>query len=316
MSSFPSNRDFALLKSMVTIEQVLQYFGLMDRLVRHGPNRLVGPCPIHSGADNPSAFVVSLDHQLWRCFTGCAQGGDIVALARLVGNLSYCETAELLATLAQLPSRHPQELKKSKSQSTASFSPFTKHLNLAPCHPFLQKMALLTSTAQYFEAGYYSGAKGFLAGCLGVRLHNLHGDPLGYIGRHLDPCEIDKWGKWKLSRSFPKTTIFYNYHRACRHMNGPILVVEGVWGVMKLYQAGFPACLALLGCSISALQKRLLLSGWHTILLLLDGDIPGQTAAHQLYHELAPKAKIIHINADPEDLSEQQLRHILQPYFR
>jgi DNA primase len=59
----PRTLDLKRLKQTVTIEQVLSDEGLLDRFHRRGP-RLVGPCPLHGG-DNPTAFTVDLDRNIW-----------------------------------------------------------------------------------------------------------------------------------------------------------------------------------------------------------------------------------------------------------
>ena len=55
----PKNQfvDFKAVKAAVTIEQVLDHYGLLDRFKRGGDG-LSGPCPIHKGS-NPTQFRVS-----------------------------------------------------------------------------------------------------------------------------------------------------------------------------------------------------------------------------------------------------------------
>ena len=75
----PPALAFSDLKRSVSIATVLTAEGLATSLKRRG-QRLVGPCPVHGG-DNPQAFVVDLDRDLWYCFTRCQGGGDVVELA-------------------------------------------------------------------------------------------------------------------------------------------------------------------------------------------------------------------------------------------
>ena len=58
--------DFKILKQSVSIPQVLGHRGLLDHFKVRG-DKLVGPCPVHGG-DNPNAFVVSLERDLWHCY--------------------------------------------------------------------------------------------------------------------------------------------------------------------------------------------------------------------------------------------------------
>ena len=57
--------DFKAVKAAVTMEQVLQHYGLLDRFKR-GADSLSGPCPIHQGT-NPTQFRVSLSKNCWNC---------------------------------------------------------------------------------------------------------------------------------------------------------------------------------------------------------------------------------------------------------
>jgi hypothetical protein len=50
--------DFKAVKAAITMEQVLQHYGLLEKFKR-GTDSLNGPCPIHKGS-NPTQFRVSL----------------------------------------------------------------------------------------------------------------------------------------------------------------------------------------------------------------------------------------------------------------
>src|SRR5579872_733976 len=66
--------DFKAVKAAITMEQVLQHYGLLDRFKRSGDN-LSGPCPIHKGS-NPTQFRVSISKNIWNCFSECKHGGN------------------------------------------------------------------------------------------------------------------------------------------------------------------------------------------------------------------------------------------------
>ncbi len=63
--------EFKEIKRRVKLAEVLEHYGLLDKLKRKGDN-LVGPCPIHKGS-NPSQFHVSLSKNNYNCFgaDGC-----------------------------------------------------------------------------------------------------------------------------------------------------------------------------------------------------------------------------------------------------
>src|SRR5438309_684775 len=66
--------DFRAVKAAITMEQLLEHYGLLDRFKRSGDS-LSGPCPIHKG-DNPTQFRVSLSKNIWNCFSECKHGGN------------------------------------------------------------------------------------------------------------------------------------------------------------------------------------------------------------------------------------------------
>jgi DNA primase len=68
--------DFKAVKAAITMEQVLQHYGLLDKFKR-GTDSLNGPCPIHKGS-NPTQFRVSTSKNIWNCFSECKHGGNVL----------------------------------------------------------------------------------------------------------------------------------------------------------------------------------------------------------------------------------------------
>src|SRR5436309_865494 len=76
----PKNQfvDFKAVKTAVSMEQVLQHYGLLDQFKRSANgDSLSGPCPIHKGS-NPTQFRVSLSKNCWNCFGDCKAGGNVL----------------------------------------------------------------------------------------------------------------------------------------------------------------------------------------------------------------------------------------------
>ncbi|MCP4600788.1 MAG: toprim domain-containing protein [Proteobacteria bacterium] len=299
----PKHLDFAYLKRRVSICAVLNAKGVNAPLRRQG-DRLVGPCPVHGG-DNPNAFVISLSKNLWHCFTRCDSGGDVVKFARRLYGISYRQTASLLASLAGAPNEPSIETRRFAKKV---FRPFNRQLNLDPSSSYLGKKGITRKTALHFEAGAYYGP-GFLNRCIGVRLHDIHGLPLGYAGRRLDADELEKYGKWKFPPDFPKNEILFNFHRVRRYIQKHLVIVEGPWDVMRLTQLAIPS-VALLGVHLSSAHVDLLSNVPHVI-LMLDGDRSGRRAAKQIKRRLASYAPTSLINLpmslDPADLTDAEL---------
>jgi len=295
----------------VQIHSVLDAAGVLGKLRRRG-DRLVGPCPLHGG-DNTTAFTVDLRLNRWYCFTNCSAGGDVVDLVRRLHRVGFPEAATILRGLSSstpLPSaaaiaRLPKPI--------TEFRPFRRSLALNHYSPLLQAKGITAATARAHEVGAYE-AEGWLKDCIGVRLHDPAGAPLGYLGRSLLPTSFSRW---KVPPAFPKGRILYNYHRALNARMDTIAVTECPWGVLRLAQLGIPA-VALLGLQVSDLQHDLL-TRFLQIVLLLDGDPAGRSAADRIGETLRRTTPTtisrLPDGLDPDDVGDGTLQALLQPFF-
>lgn len=300
------------LKSHVSIPQILAAHGTAARFRQRG-HRWVGPCPIHGG-DNAAAFSVDLTRDLWYCFSRCQIGGDSISLAYRLCGESWTRTACWLRQVAALvpgplvPS--PAVVQGPKSRPI--FRPFERRLPLDPDHPFFSRLGLRPSTVETFEAGAWSGG-GFLEATVAARLYDLDGRPLGYAGRRLEPEAIARHGKWKMPTGLPKGQLLYGWHRARSYLSTGLVVVEGIWSVMKLWQAGIPNGVALLGSVMTPTHVRLL-SQARVVTLFLDADDAGDRATQDTRRRnIHPDLRIVRgpTGTDPADLPEAELLTLL-----
>lgn len=313
MSSNDATLSFRVLKKQVTIGQVLAVYGLTEALKRRG-EQLYGPCPLHGG-DNPTAFRIHLQRGIWRCFTSCG-GGDVVELIRRIERCDYAAAALHLRRIAlgQPPSSPQAAVQQSTLPARVpDFRPFRRRIPLNPRTPFLQRdKGIAAHIAAHFEAGWTNRST-FLHDTVAVRLHDIHGNPLGYCGRRLLPDQIARWGKWRFPKHFPKSQVLYNAHRAIHARANGVVIVECPWAAMRLVQAGIPGAVALLGTELSDTHAEWL-SAAPRVLLLLDGDKTGRNAARCISRRLAEVTTTIvhdlHVGCEPEDLTDPQLSAI------
>ncbi|MCP4286120.1 MAG: toprim domain-containing protein [Gammaproteobacteria bacterium] len=230
----------------------------------------------------------------------------------------YCpqippDVARYLASLAQIS---PTPARAEARAPDRAYQPYTRQLRLNPHAPLLADKKINVQTARYFEAGAYHG-RGFLEGCVAVRLHDPAGHPIGYAGRRLDPAQVRQYGKWKFPSGLPKCKILYGFHHIRSRLHQGLVVVEGPWGVMRLHQIGIRA-VALLGVHLSPTQLQLLYQT-PRIILMLDGDQAGRSASHQIADTLNQytSTQVHRIDLpqdlDPDDLNNQELVHQLSP---
>ena len=90
-------------------------------------------------------------------------------------------------------------------------------------------------------------------------------------------------------------------------------------GVIRLHQSNLPA-VALMGTHLSDIQCGLL-EQVKDIVLMLDGDDAGLKATHQIIMKLRKRAKsrvhsiYLPFEVDPDDLSDDELRIKVNPFF-
>ena len=283
---------------------------------------MVGPCLLHKG-DNPGAFVLSTEKNLWYCFTRCNGGGDVIELVHKLERVSYYQAAQYLDRLGKtdiVSKMEPENRFKSnrffKQVNQHHFKPFTVPLNLQHDISFLRNKGIREVTATFFEAGAYLHS-GLLSGCIAVRLHDLKGKPIGYAGRRLDPDRINRFGKWVFPKGLPKKEILYNFHRIKQTSPHPLVVVESAWGVMRLAQLKIPA-VALLGINLCACHLKLL-KNRPKIVLMLDGDRAGRSATERIKNLLQPHTDVSVIylpnECDPDDLDDTNIINLHKNAF-
>lgn len=257
------------------------------------------------------AFRADLERGVWHCWTHCG-GGDVVDLVRQIRGCDHAEAARYLRALAM--GGAPPTGSAASSQPIASpsaFQPFTFRIPLDPNVPFLQQVkGISVATARRFEAGC-TEKSAFLRSTVAVRLHDLNGDPLGYCGRRLDAESIEKWGKWRFPKAFPKSACLFGAHRALAHRASGIVVVECPWAVMRLSQSGVPGAVALLGTQLSTFQAAWLARA-PLVTLLFDGDAAGKQAAARakvmLDDQTSVRVHVLPWGLEPEDLGDDALR--------
>jgi DNA primase len=277
--------SFETLKQSVSISHVLNRYGLLQRLHRSGDS-LSGPCPLHAG-HNPTQFRVSLSKNCWICFGDCQAGGSILDFVSRKEGVTIREAALLLQKWFALPALiNPgcESLPATSSpvQSGGAFCnpPLRFRLHgLKTFHPYLQERGLSAATIQTFGLGYCTF--GIMAGRIVIPIHNQKEELVAYAGRWPGTSPDEK-PKYKLPRGFRKSQELFNVHRAIAARGEPSLnVVEGFFGCMAVWQAGFRRVVALMGSSISEAQKQLIIDAAQPsgrVNLLLDEDNAGRNA--------------------------------------
>ncbi len=330
--------DFRAVKSAVTMVQVLEHYGLMSRMKQNGDS-ITGACPIHEGNNN-TAFRVSISKNCWNCFSQCGCGGNILDFVAKKEKVSLPKAAKLLVEWFDLKIEAPEGENDSPRQEKSDSRVREKNQakrevpkpaepddtkgenkplefvlkNLQADHPYLAARGLSPETVQTFGLGFCQ--KGLLNGRVAIPIHNIKGELIAYAGRW--PGDTDK-EKYLFPKGFKKSLELFNFNRVIQEpADRPLIIVEGFFDCMKLWQCGVKRVVALMGSSLSFAQWELIRT--HTkanseIIVMLDEDEAGQEAREQIAGRLAKFCFVkVHLfdefGKQPENLTPEQVQEL------
>ncbi|MCW5976493.1 MAG: toprim domain-containing protein [Bryobacteraceae bacterium] len=321
--------DFRSVRQSVPIGRVLDHYEI--RLRRVGGEILRGSCPLptHTSEKSKYSFTVNVVLNVWACHSvscmsvrGGKAGGDVLDLVALMEDCSVREAASKLREWfpiiparigANLPVVHPDEdtcTKGDKEQGTDLLANKPLPSVLSPIdqtHPYFRKRGLTLETIETFGVGYFQGA-GVMAGRIVIPIHNERGELVAYAGRSIDGREP----RYRLPAGFRRSLELFNLNRVTAQ---EVIVVEGFFDCMKVWQSLNPFVVALMGCAMSHRQEELLVRRFKRVTLLLDGDEPGRRAAERIASRLVRHlfVRIIELpfGKQPDQFSSEDLRVLL-----
>jgi DNA primase len=323
------------------MEQVLAHYGLTEKF-KQGKDSLSGPCPIHKGT-HPNQFRVSISKNCWNCFSDCHCGGNVLDFVAKMENVDPNEAANLMvewfnldiaklngeaspperrgtpkrgaeakpgasARPAQAPAPKPTAPSAPEPKESEPNKPLGFALKLVDQHPYLGERGLTPETVAEFGLGYCD--KGVMSGRIAIPIHNLGGQLVGYAGRW--PGEPpEERPKYRLPDGFRKASEVYRLAEALEEAEcKPLIIVEGFFAAMKLWQLGCRKCVALMGSSMSATQEQLIAKAVQpngTIIVMFDEDDAGRTGREEVLRRLATRAFVRVIVFDEEGFQPENL---------
>jgi hypothetical protein len=311
--------DFKQLKADVAIEQVLAHYGV--HLRRIGGTELRGRCPLptHTSSRSRDSFAVNIARNVWSCRSlSCMQarggrpGGNILDLVAL---MEGCSCREAGLRLQHWSGAAPERFivpRASRPDPVASENPPLRFAlqYIDATHPYLASRGVTPETIRTFGLGLYTG-NGLLRGQIVIPIHNASGELIAYAGRAIDGREP----KYRFPTGFRKSLVLFNLHRAMASQARTVIVVEGFFDAIAVYQAGYPV-VALMGSTISRHQADLLSAHCDRVVLMLDGDEAGRQGAMSVIRLLGEHLSVSAIalgdGCQPDQLTSraiQQLAH-------
>lgn len=310
-------------------------------------------CPIHEGSDNPNGLSISLDKQVWRCWTrGCHEHYSCNIWGFIKGCLGTDSFSEALKHVCEIynvtdsvkekknvecniDSDDPYDvagfgkivsrLKKHKSKigcSNCCMDAESANVETIPS-VYFRSRGFDDATLQWFGVRDAATNTGPFRNRAIIPIRMQHHD-IGYIAR-----ATKEWVKPKyiFSEGFKKSEHLYNYDYAIESMArstvDTLFVVEGQGDVWRLWECGVKNAVGLFGKDISSVQRKLLLaSGATTLVILTDNDQVGRESKIKIKRDLGRLFKLVFPKMYTKDLGnmlnetvkESILKH-LQGYY-
>jgi len=320
--------SFAKVKEQVSIQQVLEHYGLVDGLRRQkNGEELAGLCPFHE--ETKGSFHVSLSKNAFQCF-GCKRKGNILDFVIYIEGLQSHELRKAALLVAEwfhiAPEKAPGATETVKVEEPAVKlpeeevnPPLTFELkNLDAKHPYLTQRGLAPLTIKEFGLGYCG--RGLMKDRVVIPIHNPTGELVAYAGRTPgEPPEGEP--KYKVPPNFKKSLVLYNLHRVAERAKEEqhLILVEGFFDAFRIWEAGFENVVALMGSELCPAQTHLLttvLGRAGRVTLLLDDDKAGHGCQEQCIELLVPHLYIKAVSlpdgvAQPDELTEKQTHQLL-----
>ena len=154
-----------------------------------------------------------------------------------------------------------------------------------------------------------------------IPIHDERGELVAYAGRF--PGE-EGWpegeGKYKLPGKFQKSLVVYNLHRVKDGAAADGLILcEGFFDVMWLFQAGVRNAVALMGSVMSPEQEHLIVDAvgpQGRVALMFDTDDAGLRCREYALARLSPQVyvKVVDLGEDgmqPDRLSVEEIKRLV-----
>lgn len=291
------------------------------------------------------SFSVNLKKGIFQCF-GCQAKGNVLDFAVLMAGGDPEDGDKLREVALELQDRYLDGHNDEEASAPAVCAEETpepestgERVINAPLgftlksidagHPYLQERGLQEGTIARFGIGYC--AKGLMQGRIAIPLHDAAGELIGYAGRLVEEGDVNSdVPKYKLPggrkvgevmHEFRKSEFLFNGHRLAAPLR-TLLVVEGFFGAMWLYQCGFRNVVALMGASCSARQGALitgLVAEDGLVCVMPDGDSGGKACALSVFEQTGSARRVHWIRLEegsqPDSFSGAELHALLDRVY-
>lgn len=260
--------------------------------MQSSPTGVITNCVFHD--DNSPSLGVDTSNGVFNCFS-CSARGNLYKLVQMAYNLTFKEAREFILArsglgegvnidsitrirdieniILSLNSQNKEFVMPKVSQETIS-----RMYEGPDPHNYLLGRGYSQKAIDYLECGYTTDYLGKGYGKKQERItipgHDENGNICGFIGR----TPIDQMPKYLYTSGYPKSHTLFNLHRAKKHSDAGLILVEGSLDALRIHDLGYPNVCAILGASLSAYQLKLLKRYTDKIFLMFDTDAAGNQA--------------------------------------
>ena len=332
----------SFIDELVARNPIEDVVGQYVSLKRSGSN-MFGLCPFHG--EKTASFSVAPEKGIYYCF-GCHKGGGAINFIMEVEGLSYPDAVRNLAKRVgmEVPedekyqSRYRiQERLWALMKEAARF--YNEQLYApggANCLAYVQKRGMSKSIVTKFGIGYapdswnalvdamrkkgYTDKEMIEANLVGEKngrvydrfrnrlmfpIIDIRGNVIGFGGRVLDNS-LPKYINTTETIIFNKGKHLFGLNLSKKTKQNYMILVEGNVDVVTMHQYGFDNAVASMGTSLTEDQATLLKRYTDQVVLLYDGDAPGQKATRRaipILEKVGINVKVLQIpnDMDPDD---------------
>lgn len=296
------------------VEGLLKQYGF--RNVRRSHNGFTASCPFH-GEDRSPSFSINRGG-LWMCFS-CKAKGNLKHLHKAFGGGDMDWQESLKAMGVQLRSNQFKiEVRRDGASIDlpSDFLPYTEPGNVPP---EISKRLGWDAT-EFFGLGRSDIGRNKNRCVIPIRFKDKT------VGYHSRALSADLAPRYYNPAGFDIKCHVFNYD-SCT-VGGEVILVEGAFNAMSMWEKGMPNVLAVFGTQFTAYQlKKILSLNPASIVICFDRDSsparPGQKAAKKLgmlIQDAVPTYIMpLPIDKDPNDLSAGMLARCYEkrvPYER
>jgi len=312
---FYSDETIRQLKETADISLVIEQF---IPLKRAGGGKYLGLCPFHNDS-NPS-MNVNPHMGIYKCFA-CGAGGDVFRFVMEHEKVDFRSAIEFVANtvgfilpkLIQTQDENYEEKDLIRKVNELANFWFKEQLTKSESSKaYLKKRGITTKIMDLFRLGYapqagfleVAGKNGFKpelvvkAGLaiekdgravdkfrdrLMIPICSLSGAVVGFGGRDLSGNSPAKYMNSPETLIYNKSEILFGLNNSRRSISkeNSVILVEGYFDVISMFQSGVENVVAISGIALSEIQAKLLARYTKSAYISLDGDEAGQKATER-----------------------------------